>query len=283
MSTDIDLLASYWTLAVGAEPHTGPEHSSVDFRTRVETAAKAGFKGIGIWHADLDYTLRTLSLKDMKRILDDNGIRHVELEFLLDWFLDGERKQQSDIQKQKLFTAAQALNARSIKVGDFFRTPCPMPKLIDSFATLCADAAANTAAKIGYEMMPFSIIDSLPAALELVQGAGAKNGGIFFDLWHIVKIGIPFDDVASFPKHYWAGVELNDGYIKSMANVHEETTQYRKLCGEGQFDVKGFVARLRNAGWPGPWGIEVLSGELRRRPIEEVAERAFRTTREQFQ
>jgi hypothetical protein len=28
----------------------------------------------------------------MKMILDDNGIRYLELEFLTDWFLDGTRK-----------------------------------------------------------------------------------------------------------------------------------------------------------------------------------------------
>ena len=33
----------------------------------------------------------------MKQILDDHGITHVELEFLGDWFLDGDRKKQSDI------------------------------------------------------------------------------------------------------------------------------------------------------------------------------------------
>ncbi len=282
MNGNVDLLASYWTLAVGAEPHTGPEYSSVDFRTRVEHAARVGFKGMGIWHADLDYTLRTHSLRDMKRILDDNGITHLELEFLTGWFAEGEEKKQSDIQKQKLFTAAEALGARSIKIGDFNRTPCPMPRLIDAFAQVCREAE-NTGARIGFEMMPFAVIDSLPAALALVQGAGAKNGGIFFDLWHIVKLNIPYDDVARFPQQWWAGVEINDGFIRSMPSFVEETTQYRKLCGEGQFDVKGFVSRVRAAGWPGPWGVEVLSGELRRRPIDEVAERAYKTTREQFQ
>jgi sugar phosphate isomerase/epimerase len=98
-----------------------------------------------------------------------------------------------------------------------------------------------------------------------------------------VKLNIPYDDVARFPQQYWAGVEINDGFIRSMPNFVEETTQYRKLCGEGQFDVKGFVSKVRAAGWSGPWGIEVLSGELRRRPIDEVTERAYKTTREQFQ
>lgn len=281
--SDTDLLASYWTIAVGAEPHTDHEFSTVSFRERVEKAAKAGFTGFGIWHADLDHTLETLSLEDMRRILDDNGIRHVELEFLTDWFLDGEAKKRSDAQKIKLLTAAEKLRARSVKVGDFFRQPCPMPKLIESFAGLCREAA-NHGTKIGFEMMPFCIIDSLDLARQLAEGAGAANGGIFFDLWHLVKIGITPAELARFPAQYRVGVELNDGYSKahSMADMHVETTEHRQLCGEGEFDVKGFVQALRTAGWTGPWGIEVLNKKMRAWSIDEVTQRAFDTTIAQF-
>jgi len=283
MTSDIDLLGSYWTLAVGAEPHTDHEYSTTDFKQRVQSAAQAGFTGIGIWHADLEHTQQKYSLKEMRRILDDYGIKHVELEFLTDWFLDGEAKKRSDIQKQKLLTAAEQLRARSIKVGDFIRQPCPMPRLIERFAGLCKEAA-NHGTAIGFEMMPFCIIDSLESARALVEGAGAKNGGIFLDLWHIVKIGLDYDAVARFPLEFIAGVELNDGYSKahSLPDAHIETTQHRQLCGEGEFDVRGFVERLRKAGWPGPWGIEVLNEKLRWRPIDEVTSRAFQTTLAQF-
>jgi sugar phosphate isomerase/epimerase len=91
MNRDIDLLASYWTISAGV-PHTDREYSPFDFRDRVESAARAGFTGFGIWHADLNHVLKTRSLQEMKQILDDNGIKHVELEFLTDWFLDGKRK-----------------------------------------------------------------------------------------------------------------------------------------------------------------------------------------------
>src|ERR1700734_3135310 len=109
---DVELLASYWTIAGGALPHTDREYSPFDFQDRVEAAAKAGFKGVGIWHADLEDILEKRSLKEMKRILDDNGIKHLELEFLTDWFLEGEQKKQSDIRKKMLLTSAEALGSR---------------------------------------------------------------------------------------------------------------------------------------------------------------------------
>ena len=90
MAHSVDLLASYWTISAG-HPHTDREYSPFDFKDRVESASRAGFRGFGLWHADLERVLQKYSLKEMKRILDDYSIQHVELEFLNDWFLEGDR------------------------------------------------------------------------------------------------------------------------------------------------------------------------------------------------
>jgi sugar phosphate isomerase/epimerase len=280
MKNDVELLASYWTIS-GGVPHTDREFSPFDFKDRVESAARAGFKGFGIWHADLDHVLKRYSLQEMKHILEDNGINYVELEFLTDWFLDGERKQKSDAQKARLLRAAEVLQARHVKVGDFFKKKTPMPRLIESFRLLCADAAEH-GTRIGFELMPFAMIDTLNDTLEMVEGAGAKNGGICLDLWHIVKLGIPYSEVARIPQKYIVSIEINDGTFQCPWSLHEDTINHRRLCGDGEFDVKGFVSIMRNAGYSGAWGIEVLSEELRKKPLAELTTRSFDTTIAQF-
>jgi sugar phosphate isomerase/epimerase len=281
MKKDAELLASYWTISGGALPHTDREYSPFDFKDRVEAAAKAGFKGIGLWHADLEHVLASRSLKEMKQILDDNGIKYVELEFLTDWFLDGERKKKSDIQKKKLLTAAEALQAKHVKVGDFYREKCTMARLIEAFAALCKEAADH-GTRVGFELMPFAMIDTLDDALAMVQGAGARNGGITLDLWHIVKLGIPYEKVGRIPPEYLLSVELNDGTFEAPWSLHEDTINHRRLCGEGEFDIRNFIQCVDKAGYPGPYGIEVLSEELRRMSLEEVTARSFGTTMAQF-
>ncbi len=281
MKQDIELIASFWTLAGRAEPHTDAEYSTFDFKDRVEAAAKAGFKGLGIWDADLDHILKTRSLKEMKRILDDNGMKYVELEFLRDWFLDGERKKQSDLQKRKFFEAAEVLKAKHLKVGDFYKEKYSMPRLIESFAALCAEAAEH-GTKIGFELMPFGMLDTLKDSLTMIEGAGAKNGGIIFDLWHVVKLGIPYEEVSRVPLKYIVGVEINDGTFTAPWSLHEDTINHRRFCGEGEFDVKGFLAAMEKTGYAGPYGIEVLSAELRPLPLDVAATKAFNTTIAQF-
>jgi sugar phosphate isomerase/epimerase len=76
---NVELIASYWTLAGGAIPHTDKEYSTFDFKDRVDCAARVGFKGLRIWHSDLEHILNTRSLKEMRQILDDNGMQYVEI------------------------------------------------------------------------------------------------------------------------------------------------------------------------------------------------------------
>jgi sugar phosphate isomerase/epimerase len=282
MSTP-DLLASYWTICGAAEPHTDREFSPFSLQDRAASAARAGFKGLGLWHADLAHLRGQHSLPEMKRILEDHGIVHLELEFLTNWFVEGEKRKASDATRRLLLESAAALGARHIKVGDFFKTPVPMEKLIEEFAQLCAEAREH-GTRIVFEFMPFSRIDSLDDAAALVNGAAQPNGGICVDLWHVVKLGIPYAKMAAFPAQYLMSIELNDGYLEAPSGMDmvTETTCHRAFCGEGQFDVRGFVSVMRVAGYAGPWGIEVLNQAQRAWPLDDLTSRAFTTTARQF-
>jgi sugar phosphate isomerase/epimerase len=282
MATNFDLLGSYWTLAGGgAEPHTDHEYCPWDLRLRAEAAGRAGFTGMGIWYADLINTLKTHTLQDMKKIFDDNGIKHIELEFLQGWFADGEEKKASDIERKKFFEAADVIHPHHIKVGSFVKTSATMQKMIDSFAELCGDAAKR-GILIGFELMPFCDIDSIEKAMQLVDGAGAKNGGICLDLWHLAKLKIPYEKIAKMPLRAITSIEINDGTHECPWDLHEDTINHRLLCGEGQFEPKRFVAEMLKTGYNGPWGIEVLNAELRKKPLNEIVTSAHKTTRAQF-
>lgn len=283
---EVDILGSYWTLAGGAYPHTDHEYSVFDFKERVEAAARAGFKGIGLWHADLEHTLKTRPLKEMKRILDDNGIVHLELEFLTDWFETGEKKKKSDETRKMLMEAAEVLEARHIKIGDFFAQPCPMARLIDCFGELCREAAAR-GTKILYELIPISVINTLDDTLALVEGAGAENGGFLFDTWHVFSLGLTFEEIESkVTTKTLMGVELNDGpkdIPKNPESWTDATVNHRLLCGEGEFDLKGFIKCMDRIGYDGPYGIEVLNAEIREWPLDKIMTRTYETTLAEFQ
>jgi sugar phosphate isomerase/epimerase len=278
MNNNVALMNLFWTTA-GLYPGEG-EISRFDFKDRVESAARAGFKGIGIWHTDLEHTVRLRSLKEMKTILDDNGIEHLELEFLTDWFLTGARKSESDGRKRRLLEASAALNAKHVKIGDFYNTPCPMPQIIEAFAALCKEAE-DYGATIGFEFMASAMLNNLEDSLAMVETAGAKNGGLIVDIVHVVRIGIPYEKISQIPMQYMINVELNDGTLPG--NPNHDSSGARKFCGEGEFDIKGFIACVNETGYAGPWAVEVFSNELPGMSLEEVNTRAFTTTIAQFE
>ncbi len=278
MKNDVELINLFWTSA-GVYPGVA-EISRFDFRDRVEAAARAGFKGIGIWHTDLEHTLQQRSLPEMKMILDDNGIKYVEVEFLTDWFLEGAKKAASDRRKRLLLEASAALQAKHVKVGDFDNSVCPMPRIVEAFAALCQEAESY-GATIAFEFMASAMIDTLRDALAMVQTAGAKNGGLAIDIVHVVNLGITYEEIGRIPLPYVVSVELNDGALPGSPKY--DPARARRFCGEGDFDIKGFIQCLRDVGYAGPWAVEVFSDELVGLPLAELNRRAYETTMAQFE
>lgn len=114
---EIDLLASYFTLAGDVYPFGPTELSPFSFRERAEAASKAGWRGMGLIHEDVQVNAARIGLKEMRKIADDNGIRHLELEFLPNWFKDGALRVQSDAMRREMMEFAVALGLRDIKVA----------------------------------------------------------------------------------------------------------------------------------------------------------------------
>jgi sugar phosphate isomerase/epimerase len=265
--------------------HYGREWSLFDLRDRCEQAARVGFSGIGLWHADLEHVLETRTLEEVAALFDEHGLRHLELEFLWEWFHgpEDERRQESDLRRTLLWQAAAALPAHHVKVGNIPGTPCDLGRLTEAYAELCADAAQHHGAKVVYEFMPPDVnVQDLETALAIVEGADAPNGGLAIDTWHMAKLGIAPDDLRRIPARQLGWVELSDGHYRNLPDPVDETINHRALPGEGEFPIREYVAAVRDAGYEGPWGVEVLSRELRSLPIEQIFDRAAETTRAQL-
>jgi sugar phosphate isomerase/epimerase len=267
------------------EVHAGREWSLFSWPDRCAEAAKAGFKGIGLWHADVTHQLETTTLDEMATIFKDAGLKYLEVEFLAEFWVDkGEpARAESDRLRKQLFETAAAFDAHHIKVGNIPGTPCELDKLIEAFTELCQDAAKHTDAKVVYEFMPFDVnVNTLDTALELVQGAAEPNGALAIDTWHMGKLGISPADLKRIPPEYLGWVELSDGQYENLPDPIDEVVNRRKLPGEGEFDIPGYVEACQHVGYEGPWGVEVLSEELRNLPIEDEFKRAYETTAAQF-
>ena len=276
MTQPVQLLGSYWTLAVGADP-LGEQRCFHDFRVRVETAARAGFTAMGFWHTDIIEVRKKYSFREMKQLLDDNGITQIEVEWLLDWFCTGERRAVSDKTRALLLDAAAALGARHIKIGDLGNDCAEVPLMTEEFGLLCRQAAER-GTNVLFEMLPavFSRAPSLDQVLAICRGSGAKNGGIMLDNLHLQRTATPPEDIVrKIGPGIPLGVEINDGMLAMPVNLPDSVVNKRLLPGDGEFDIAAFLGAVWTQGYNGPVGVEVLNEYIRKWPLETAATEAF--------
>jgi sugar phosphate isomerase/epimerase len=276
----VELLATCWTTAGDAAPSREDWRSAVPLRERLEAAAAAGFTGFGVLAVDLAVAEREHGLPGIRAMLADNGLVHLELEGLPDWWGTGPARARSDGLRRFMLTAAEALGARHLKVTpDTSGAPWDAGHWASEFAVLAGQAAA-AGARLGIEFLPWSNIPTAREALRLVEDADHPAGGIVVDVWHVERAGTPAAELAELPANRLVGVELNDADNEVVGTLFEDTVDRRRYCGEGSFDLAGIITALRATGWAGPWGVEILSTEHRRLDVRQAAAHAAATARE---
>ena len=283
MTEKIELLAAYYTLAVDVIPLTEDEVSAIPFERRVEAAAEAGYKGIGLLHVNMAATRDRLGFAEMRRILEANGMPHLELEMLGGWAGGGEEKMRSDRVRDDLLQAAQELGARNIKIGsEFGKTEIDIPGTRDAFTHLCR-LADRHGTRVALEPMPFGNVSNLDVARQVIEDGSEFGGGLLIDIWHMSRGGIPFSEVARLPSNIIVSVELDDAAAAVEGTLLEDTIHSRRLCGEGALDIAGFLQAIRSTGFRDFYSVEVLSRDLRQLSVGDAAKRSFDTTIRQFQ
>ena len=266
-----DLIASCWTSAGDAAPLRGTEISPVDIRTRVEAAAAAGWKGFGLVHADLVQIRDTVGFAALRQIFDDNGIEHVELEYLSDWWTSGAVRDAADRYRDDLLSAAGPLGARHIKVGAGLKgDPVESDRLRDGW-DLLAERARGHGVRLALEPAPYSYLPTVQSAVSLVTEVAHPHGGLLVDVWHTFRGGTTdhAELVGLVPPQFLFAVEIDDGLRNVVGTLFEDTINNREYCGEGDFGVPAFIRAVQALGFEGPWGVEIISEAHRHRPVEQ--------------
>ena len=100
------------------------------------------------------------------------------------------------------------------------------------------------------------------------------------DAWHVFRAGTSLAELrAALSPEMIFGVELVDAAHDVIGTLFEDTVHHRLLCGEGSFDLRGLVALLRDKGFDGPWGVEILSSSFRRLPVAQAEKQAVESAR----
>lgn len=247
----------------------GPTPARHSFSERVACCAAAGYSGMCLHLRDYR-ALRAAGHEDaeLREILNRHNMTDVSLEFLTGWFLTGPEGRQSREDETTAYAAAAAYGARSLNVGsDFENRGLPRRHMQDAFRALCERAAAHEL-RIALEIVPWSDVRDVDTALEMIEGI--DNAGLVIDSWHVFRGGVPLADLERVHPDRICCIQVNDADAAVNGTLAEDTW-HRKPCGEGAFDLDGFVSALERAGATVPLSVEIISSEFARLDAGEAA------------
>ena len=224
---------------------------------------------------DLAVIRDTIGYEGLRDLLSEHELTHIEIELIERWWIPrGEPGHTYDV-RDLLFDAADVLSPAFIKIGSENGPVTDDPlALVDPLRDL-ADEANEHGTRVAIEPMPFSAIATVPLSVEIVNAAGHPAAGLVIDAWHVFRAGTSLTELSAVlsPRNIF-GVELNDAAEQVVGTLFEDTVERRLLCGEGSFDLRGLVAVLRDAGFDGPWGVEILSSSFRQLPVTQAVKLA---------
>lgn len=267
------LIACHWTIAGDQHPLRSNGISPHPLPQRIAAVARAGFTGMGFLQSDIPHLLERHKPAEIARMLADHGLTDIEVECLGDWFAEGERREASDRMRRMLIDFGAAVGARHLKLMGPIDESWPTARLAETFAGVCADAAGS-GVRPAIEMLPFSDIATPERTLEIV--GDAPGGGIYLDIWHVRHgDGISDERLRAIPIERLVGIEINDAIFDRGRPMFDTTIEDRLPPGDGEFDVTGFVRTVRDMGYAGPVGVEIISNRQRALPLDEAVKVAF--------
>jgi sugar phosphate isomerase/epimerase len=216
----------------------------------------------------------------LKALLADHGMRHVEIEFLLNWFAEGELGEAARRDEELLYHMAETFGARVMLLGGDMRpeNTTPPEALAERFAAVAARAAAR-GVTLGVEACAWTNSGTVDDALRLIDAAGVANAGAYVDVWHLYRRGYNYERLKAIGAQRIVGVQLGDARAQLQGTMPEDSLDHRQLPGEGDADVARFVQILDAIGYAGPLSVEILSIEQRARPPQEAARVSMTATR----
>lgn len=259
IDTDAAVLSNY------SLRFAGPEE-------RFDAARQAGFGAVGFGIRQfLDLEGSGTSAADLRRLADRYGVIVSEIEALRPWWGDPVDKESTIAAENAAWRMADAFGSRYVQaVGSYSGT---LDDAADSFARLC-DRAAEHGVVVGIEFLPFTNIPDAPTAAAIVDAAGRPNGGVCVDVWHHFRGANEAGLIRDLTARRIASVQLDDGtLVPESEDYYNDCLENRRVPGEGEFDLTGFVRLLDEMDVSVPVSLEVISTELQALPAADAAKR----------
>lgn len=241
---------------------------------RLAAAQAGGFSHMSIFPIDWrTWKIAGGSASIMRAQIRDAGIRVLAIDPFVQWVpgfaipegYPSDYRGFIDFSEDDIFRIAEETGAEAINCVEGLNVAYPEAALIDAFGDF-AERARTQGLRVTFEFMPISSVPNLRSGWAIVAGANRPNAGLCFDTWHYHRSGVDDALLRTLPGDKIFEVQLADGLLALQApTLTEDLLRFRRLPGEGEFDIAGMVSTLKTIGAWSSVGPEVFADAMDQR------------------
>lgn len=228
---------------------------------KIETAAKAGYAGIELWHDDIDaHVAGGGTVEDVRKAVDDYGLSVPTTIHMKDWFQPAgdEHVAAMDVARRKLEQAAA--------VGAPFTVAGPPHGTADREVGKrhyheLLELGSQFGVRPAFEYLGFvQDIKTIDDAIDIVVGSAHPAACIVLDPFHCyVGEGGP-ESISRLSAEQVAVSHFNDAPAEPAPDTQRDPD--RVMPGDGALDLKRYCDLLRQIGYSGFLSLELFREDL---------------------
>lgn len=246
----------------------------LDFESQLEISAKSGFKAVGLRLNSIeDYLSRGNTLEMVKEKLNYYGLVPVEMNYFSNWiYAKGEEYEIMIKRFKKSSSISRKLKCPILILTTHFDGEPDHSLAIKNFKEICniASEDGNLAA---LEFLPWSEINNIKKAWDIVKEVDHPNAGIVLDTFHYFEGGSSIKDLQEVP--------IEKIFLFHICDIKEVDTDvvtlcrnYRVLPGEGVYNFDELLEYLFKSGYDGYYSLEILNKDYSQRDPLELTKKA---------
>ncbi|SEG82732.1 4-hydroxyphenylpyruvate dioxygenase [Actinacidiphila yanglinensis] len=142
---------------------------------------------------------------------------------------------------------------------------------------LMADRAQQAGVRLAYEALAWGRhVNTVDHAWKIVESCDHPALGLCLDSFHILARGTDPALLASVPGEKMFFLQLADA-PRIGVDMLQWSRHWRSFPGQGDFDLAGFMESVLQAGYTGPWSLEVFNDVFRQADTASTAIDAMRS------
>ena len=195
---------------------------------------------------DFDLSKNKQLMAETKRVMDDTGIRLLDIE--LARIVDDV----DPARYEPAFQTAVELGGKHVLSSIWTDN---RDLYMSRFAQLC-DLAAQYNLTVELEYVPIAAVKDLAGVVEVLNEVNRENAGILVDIHHFHRAGDQPEVLAALPRNWFHMVHLCDAEVEIPTSREEMIyilRENRAFLGEGGIDIKSILSAMPQV----PYSIEL--------------------------